>query len=165
MRGKLALLRRAVEGLAAERGAIVIPDYTETLGRMQRGVDTTAERIAVINDVIARSPALAKSLVADLEACRFKFERIRYSEPSSLKEAKLLLILEWGHRVKSLELAMERRCAQSRDRCRFLHSDGLSKALARVVRGIHHGREGLFASVRPLCRVRKSASLQPLRGA
>lgn len=59
MRGELALLRRAVEGLATERGAIDIPDYTETLGRMQRGVDATAERIAVINDVIARSPALA----------------------------------------------------------------------------------------------------------
>ena len=59
MRGELALLRRAVEGLAAERGAIDVPDYTETLGRMQQGVDATAERIAVINDVIARSPALA----------------------------------------------------------------------------------------------------------
>jgi len=56
---ELALLRRAVEGLAAERAHIDVPDYTETLGRMQRGVDATAERIAVINDVIARSPALA----------------------------------------------------------------------------------------------------------
>lgn len=59
MRGELALLRRAVEGLAAERGAIDVPDYTETLGRMQKGVDATADRIAVISDVIARSPALA----------------------------------------------------------------------------------------------------------
>lgn len=59
MRGELALLRRAVEGLAAERGAIDMPDYSETLGRMQQGVDATADRIAVINDVIARSPALA----------------------------------------------------------------------------------------------------------
>jgi hypothetical protein len=59
MRGELALLRRAVEGLAAERGAIEVLDYTETLGRMQKGVDATAERIPAINDVIARSPALA----------------------------------------------------------------------------------------------------------
>lgn len=59
MRGELALLRRAVEGLAAERGGQDMPDYTETLGRMQKGVDATADRIAVINDVIARSPALA----------------------------------------------------------------------------------------------------------
>ncbi len=56
---ELALLRRAVEGLAAERAHIDVPDYSETLGRMQQGVDATAERIAIINDVIARSPALA----------------------------------------------------------------------------------------------------------
>jgi hypothetical protein len=56
---ELALLRRAVEGLAAERAHIDVPDYSETLGRMQQGVDATAERIAAINDVIARSPALA----------------------------------------------------------------------------------------------------------
>jgi hypothetical protein len=56
---ELALLRRAVEGLAVERAHIDVPDYSETLGRMQQGVDATAERIAVINDVIARSPALA----------------------------------------------------------------------------------------------------------
>ena len=56
---ELALLRRAVEGLAAERAHIDVPDYSETLGRMQQGVDATADRIAVINDVIARSPALA----------------------------------------------------------------------------------------------------------
>ena len=56
---ELALLRRAVEGLAAERAHIDVPDYTETLGRMQQGVDATADRIAVINDVIAGSPALA----------------------------------------------------------------------------------------------------------
>ena len=59
MRGELALLRRAVEGLAAERGGHDMPDYTETLGRMQQGVDGTADRIAVINDVLARSTALA----------------------------------------------------------------------------------------------------------
>ncbi|BCA64361.1 hypothetical protein HMP09_p0009 (plasmid) [Sphingomonas sp. HMP9] len=56
---ELALLRRAVEGLAAERAHIDAPDYTETLGQMQQGVEATADRIAVINDVIARSPALA----------------------------------------------------------------------------------------------------------
>jgi len=56
---ELALLRRAVEGLAAERAHIDVPDYSETLGRMQQSVDATADRIAVINDVIAHSPALA----------------------------------------------------------------------------------------------------------
>lgn len=59
MRGDLAWLRRAVEGLAAERGAIDMPNYTETLRRMQQGVDATADIIAIINDVIARTQALA----------------------------------------------------------------------------------------------------------
>lgn len=59
VRAEVTLLRRAIEGLTAERGAIDMPDYTETLGRMQQGVDATADRIAVINDVIAKSPALA----------------------------------------------------------------------------------------------------------
>ncbi|MBP2274644.1 DUF6118 family protein [Sphingomonas sp. PL20] len=59
VRAEVMLLRRAIEGLTAERGAIDMPDYSETLGRMQQGVDATADRIAVINDVIARSPALA----------------------------------------------------------------------------------------------------------
>nr|QJS06607.1 hypothetical protein [Sphingomonas sp.] len=56
---ELALLRRAVEGLAAERANIDVPDYSETLGRIQQGVDATANGLAVINGAIARSPALA----------------------------------------------------------------------------------------------------------
>jgi len=56
---ELALLRRAVEGLAAERAHIDVPDYSETLGRMQQSVNATASGLAAINDVIARSPALA----------------------------------------------------------------------------------------------------------
>ncbi|WP_206431534.1 DUF6118 family protein [Sphingomonas koreensis] len=59
MRGELALLRRAVEGLAAERGAIDVPDYSETLGALQQGVDTATGRINAIGQILAKSPALA----------------------------------------------------------------------------------------------------------
>lgn len=59
MRGELALLRRAVEGLAAERGAIDIPDYTETLGALQQGVNTATGRINAIGQILAKAPALA----------------------------------------------------------------------------------------------------------
>ncbi len=59
MRGELALLRRAVEGLAAERGAIEVPDYSETLGALQQGVDTAAGRINTIGQILAQAPALA----------------------------------------------------------------------------------------------------------
>jgi hypothetical protein len=59
MRGELALLRRAVEGLAAERGAIDVPDYSETLGALQQGVDTATGRINAIGQILAQAPALA----------------------------------------------------------------------------------------------------------
>ncbi|EZP70182.1 hypothetical protein BV97_05506 [Novosphingobium resinovorum] len=59
MRGELALLRRAVEGLAAERGAIDMPDYSETFGVLQQGVNTTGENIARIAQFLKAAPALA----------------------------------------------------------------------------------------------------------
>ena len=58
---ELALLRRAVEGLAAERGAIDVPDYSETLGRLQQGVNTAAENIGRIGQFLKAAPALAMS--------------------------------------------------------------------------------------------------------
>ncbi len=60
MRGELALLRRAVERLAAERAEVPEPpDYSETLGELQRGVDTAAENIARIGQFLKAAPALA----------------------------------------------------------------------------------------------------------
>ena len=56
---ELALLRRAVEGLAAERGAIDVPDYSETLGRLQQGVNMAAENIGRIGQFLKAAPALA----------------------------------------------------------------------------------------------------------
>lgn len=56
---ELALLRRAVEGLAAERAHIDVPDYSETLGRMQQGVNTAAENIGRIGQFLKAAPALA----------------------------------------------------------------------------------------------------------
>ena len=59
MRGELALLRRAVEGLAAERGAIDVPDYSETLGRMQQGMDSATGRLDHIGKMLAAAPVMA----------------------------------------------------------------------------------------------------------
>lgn len=59
MRGELALLRRAVEGLAAERVNIDVPDYSETLAHLQQGVNVTSESIVKIGQALGRSPALA----------------------------------------------------------------------------------------------------------
>lgn len=55
MRGELALLRRAVEGLAVERGGQDVPDYSETLGRMSHNITTIGQRV----DALTKGSALA----------------------------------------------------------------------------------------------------------
>jgi hypothetical protein len=64
VRGELALLRRAVERLAAERAeAPEIPDYSETLGHMAKAITATATRV----DVLAKAAGdnVAPRYVAD----------------------------------------------------------------------------------------------------
>ena len=49
VRGELALVRRAVEQLAAERAEVPeIPDYSETLGKMAKAVVAIDKRLAVL---------------------------------------------------------------------------------------------------------------------
>jgi hypothetical protein len=49
VRGELALLRRAVERLAAERAEKPeIPDYSETLGRMAKALNATMQNVTVL---------------------------------------------------------------------------------------------------------------------
>ena len=54
LREEVALVRRAVAGLAAERAAIEIPDYSETLGQILRASSTTAAQLKML----AEMPAL-----------------------------------------------------------------------------------------------------------
>jgi len=56
---ELALLRRAVEGLAAERAAIDAPDYSETFGVLQQGVDAATGRLDHIGKMLAAAPVMA----------------------------------------------------------------------------------------------------------
>ncbi|MET3439047.1 DUF6118 family protein [Sphingomonas sp. 1185] len=49
VRGELALLRRAIERLAAERAEVPeIPDYSETLGRMAKALNGTMQNVAIL---------------------------------------------------------------------------------------------------------------------
>lgn len=49
VRGELALMRRAVERLAAERAEVPqIPDYSETLGRMAKALNATMQNVGVL---------------------------------------------------------------------------------------------------------------------
>lgn len=56
LRGEVALVRRAVERLSAERAEVPEPvDYSETLGIISQNLSGTAQRV----DALVRSPALA----------------------------------------------------------------------------------------------------------
>lgn len=54
MRGEMALVRRAVEKLAAERADIVIPDYSATLGEIAQRLAVTAQGMKTL----AAQPAM-----------------------------------------------------------------------------------------------------------
>lgn len=54
MRGEMALVRRAVERLAAERADIVIPDYSTTLGEIAQRLAATAQGMKTL----AAQPAM-----------------------------------------------------------------------------------------------------------
>lgn len=55
VRAEVALLRRAVERLAAERAEVETPDYSETLGRISNNITATAQRV----DALYKSSAQA----------------------------------------------------------------------------------------------------------
>ena len=55
LRGEVALLRRAVEGLTAAREAIDIPDYEPTLARTEKVLGLLVQQ----TDAMRRSPAMA----------------------------------------------------------------------------------------------------------
>lgn len=50
LRQEVALARRAVAGLAAERAAIEIPDYSETLGKITQSSATTAKYLKALSE-------------------------------------------------------------------------------------------------------------------
>ena len=55
LREEVALCRRAVAGLAAERAAIQIPDYSKTLNQMAGALNTMSEQL----NALSEKPALA----------------------------------------------------------------------------------------------------------
>ena len=67
MQGEVALLRRAIEAMAAERAALEIPDYGATLGQIAADLAATTKAVGAM----AGSPALRmtpKALVAEIDA-------------------------------------------------------------------------------------------------
>lgn len=94
LEGEMALVRRAVQHLAAERADIVIPDYGKTLGAMAKQIDAITASLGDIAD----HPAMQMTLegvgerieVAALAARRVDQERIEQAQKDSRQATQQL---------------------------------------------------------------------------
>jgi len=108
LREEVALVRRAVAGLAAERTSIDVPDYSETLGQIMRVSSATRQSV----NALAEMPALRLSAkdwsheiaTAAQEACR--------SDQQAFAEAR------YGFERTAAEMAAHLRSARSAERQR-----------------------------------------------
>src|SRR5690606_12000795 len=84
MRGEMALVRRAVEKLAAERADIVIPDYSATLGEIAQRLGATAQGMKTL----AAQPAM--QITPDEMAGRIDVAAVkaRRSDHAAIAEAQ-----------------------------------------------------------------------------
>lgn len=84
MRGEMALVRRAVERLAAERADIVIPDYSATLGEITQRLAATAQGMKTL----AAHPAMQitpDEMAGRIDAAAVKARR---SDHTAIAEAR-----------------------------------------------------------------------------
>jgi len=73
LREEVALVRRAVTGLAAERAATAIPDYSETLGRILQASKAVAGQLKTFTELPAlrlTPDAMAREIAAAAEIAR-----------------------------------------------------------------------------------------------
>lgn len=84
LEGQIALVRRAVEHLAAERADVVIPDYSATLGQLSGQLKDMAQGI----DTIARQPALALTPGSIAEQIERAAESTRRQDREQLHSAR-----------------------------------------------------------------------------
>jgi Family of unknown function (DUF6118) len=87
LREEVALARRAVAGLAAERAALEIPDYSETLAQILHANTITAKRLRALNE----APALQMSASTWGQDIANAGEAARRGDRHALSEAKAAL--------------------------------------------------------------------------
>ena len=82
--GRIAMMSRAVEHLAAERASIDIPDYSATLGQMNTRLASIAEELA---DIVEKPAMLLtpEGLAARMDAAA---EKSRRTDSATLREAR-----------------------------------------------------------------------------
>ena len=84
LREEVALVRRAVTGLAAERAAIEIPDYSETLGQIVRASEATAASLKTL----AAMPALRLTAHDWAHEIAAASEQARRADQEALTQAR-----------------------------------------------------------------------------
>jgi hypothetical protein len=108
LREEVALVRRAVAGLAAERVSIDIPDYSETLGQIMRASAATAQSVKTL----AEMPALRLSARDWAHEIAAAAQEARRSDQQAFAEAR--------HGIESIaaEMVAHLRSARSAERQR-----------------------------------------------
>jgi len=81
---EVALLRRATEGLSAEKARLEMPDYTPTLGAMEAGLTTIGQAM----EAIAEAPALQLTPNELAERISAVAERSRRTDKATIEEAR-----------------------------------------------------------------------------
>jgi hypothetical protein len=108
LRQEVALVRRAVAGLAAERASIEIPDYSETLGQIMRASAATAQSM----NALAAIPALRLSAKDWSHEITTAAQEARHSDQQAFAEAR------YGFERMAAEMAALLRSARLAERQR-----------------------------------------------
>lgn len=101
LREEVALVRRAVAGLAAERAAIEIPDYSETLGKILRASAATGVHLKALTEM----PALRRSARDWGHEIAAAAENARRADHQALERAENMLEHQAWKMATSLESA------------------------------------------------------------
>jgi uncharacterized protein DUF6118 len=108
LREEVALVRRAVARLAAERAAIELPDYSETLGHIMRASAATAQNLKAL----AEMPALRRSAKDWGRDIAFAAEDARRSDQQAFADAQRELgqmVHEMAAYLRAARLAEDQR--------------------------------------------------------
>ena len=108
LREEVALVRRAVAELAAERASIDIPNYSETLGQIMRASSATRQSVKAL----AEMPALRLSAKDWSQEIVTAAREARYSDQQAFAEAR------HGFERMAAEMAAHLRSARSAERQR-----------------------------------------------
>ena len=108
LREEVALVRRAIAGLAAERASTEIPDYSETLGQIMRASSATRQSVKAL----AEMPAVRLSAKDWSHEIATAAQEARHSNQQAFAEAR------HGFERMAAEMAAHLRSARSAKRQR-----------------------------------------------